>query len=218
LPLTAPASRRTASAALPFNRERPSSMLRRLYEWALSLVEKPHAIWVMAAISFADSSFLPLPPDFLLIPMSVARPKRAFTYAVVCTIASVAGAVLGYAIGAFLWDTLGQWLITIYGLQGKVETFRELYAEWGAWVIIIKGFTPIPYKLVTIVSGFAGYSFTLFVVLSFITRGARFLAIAVVLNRFGDEVRHALDRHLTVIVTASLVVLFGGVIASVYFF
>ncbi|MBV9740321.1 MAG: DedA family protein [Hyphomicrobiales bacterium] len=193
-------------------------MLRRLYEWALSLVEKPHAIWVMAAISFADSSFLPLPPDFLLIPMSVARPKRALTYAIVCTIASVAGAVLGYAIGAFLWDTLGQWIIKIYGLQGKVGTFRELYAQWGAWVIIIKGFTPIPYKLVTIVSGFAGYNFTAFILLSLITRGARFLAIAVVLNRFGDQVRHALDRHLTMIVSAGLVALFGGVVASLYFF
>ncbi|MBV8765308.1 MAG: DedA family protein [Hyphomicrobiales bacterium] len=193
-------------------------MLRRLYEWALSLVEKPHAIWVMAAISFADSSFLPLPPDFLLIPMSVARPKRALTYAIVCTIASVAGAVLGYAIGAFLWDTLGQWIIKIYGLQGKVGTFRDLYAQWGAWVIIIKGFTPIPYKLVTIVSGFAGYNFTAFILLSLITRGARFLAIAVVLNRFGDQVRHALDRHLTMIVSAGLVALFGGVVASLYFF
>ncbi|MBW0005099.1 MAG: DedA family protein [Hyphomicrobiales bacterium] len=193
-------------------------MLRRLYEWALSLVEKPHAIWVMAAISFADSSFLPLPPDFLLIPMSVARPKRALTYAIVCTIASVAGAVLGYAIGAFLWDTLGQWIIKIYGLQGKVGTFRELYAQWGAWVIIIKGFTPIPYKLVTIVSGFAGYNFTAFILLSLITRGARFLAIAIVLNRFGDQVRHALDRHLTMIVSAGLVALFGGVVASLYFF
>jgi membrane protein YqaA with SNARE-associated domain len=193
-------------------------MLRRLYEWALSLVDKPHAIWVMGAISFADSSFLPLPPDFLLIPMSIARPKRALTYAIVCTVASVAGAVLGYAIGAYLWDTVGQWLITIYGLQGKVDAFRQLYAQWGAWVIIIKGFTPIPYKLVTIVSGFAGYNFTAFIVLSFITRGARFLAIAVVLNRFGDQVRHALDRHLTVIVSAGLVALFGGVVASIYFF
>ena len=110
----------------------------------------------MAAISFADSSFLPLPPDFLLIPMSIARPKRALHYAIVCTIASVAGAVLGYAIGAFLWDTVGQWLIRIYGLKARLRTFRELYARWGGWVIVIKGFTPIPYKLVTIVSGFAG--------------------------------------------------------------
>jgi membrane protein YqaA with SNARE-associated domain len=193
-------------------------MLRRLYEWALSLVEKPHAIWVMGAISFADSSFLPLPPDFLLIPMTIAKPKRALTYAIVCTIASVAGAMLGYAIGAFLWDTLGHWLIRIYGLEGKVEAFRQLYAQWGAWVIIIKGFTPIPYKLVTIVSGFAGYNFAAFVALSILTRGARFLMIAMVLSRFGDQVRHVLDRHLTVIVSAGLVALFGGVIASLYLF
>jgi membrane protein YqaA with SNARE-associated domain len=191
-------------------------MLRRLYEWALSLVEKPHAIWVMAAISFADSSFLPLPPDFLLIPMSVARPKRALHYAIVCTIASVAGAVLGYAIGAFLWDTVGQWIIKIYHLQDKVDGFRQCYSRWGGWVIVIKGFTPIPYKLVTIVSGFAGYSFVAFVALSALTRGARFLAIAVVLRRFGDQVRHALDRHLAIIITAALLLLVGGVIASFY--
>jgi membrane protein YqaA with SNARE-associated domain len=193
-------------------------MLRRLYEWALSLVEKPHAIWVMGAISFADSSFLPLPPDFLLIPMTIAKPKRALTYAIVCTIASVAGAMLGYAIGAFLWDTLGHWLIRIYGLEGKVEAFRQLYAQWGAWVIIIKGFTPIPYKLVTIVSGFAGYNFAAFIALSLLTRGARFFALAWVLVRYGEQVRQTLDRHLTVIVSAFLVVLVGGVVGAVYLF
>jgi membrane protein YqaA with SNARE-associated domain len=193
-------------------------MLRRLYEWALSLADKPHAVWVMAAISFADSSFLPLPPDFLLIPMAIAKPKRALYYALICTLASVAGAVLGYAIGAFLWDTVGQWLIKLYGYENKVEYFRQLYAQWGAWVIVIKGFTPIPYKLVTIVSGFAGYNFAAFIGLSLLTRGARFVLLAVLLNRFGDKVRHALDRHLTVLVSAALVVLFGGVLASVYLF
>jgi len=193
-------------------------MLRRLYEWALSLADKPHAVWVMAAISFADSSFLPLPPDFLLIPMAVAKPKRALYYAIVCTIASVVGAILGYVIGAYLWDTVGQWLIRIYHLESQVVRFRELYAQWGAWVIIIKGFTPIPYKLVTIVSGFAGYNFAVFVGLSLLTRGARFLVLAVLLNRFGDQVRHALDRHLTVLVSGALVVLFGGVLASLYLF
>jgi membrane protein YqaA with SNARE-associated domain len=193
-------------------------MLRRLYEWALSLADKSHAVWVMAAISFADSSFLPLPPDFLLIPMAIAKPKRALYYALICTLASVAGAVLGYAIGAFLWDTVGQWLIKLYGYENKVEYFRQLYAQWGAWVIVIKGFTPIPYKLVTIVSGFAGYNFAAFIGLSLLTRGARFVLLAVLLNRFGDKVRHALDRHLTVLVSAALVVLFGGVLASVYLF
>jgi membrane protein YqaA with SNARE-associated domain len=204
---------------LSINRERlQPHMLRRLYEWALSLADKPHAVWVMAAISFADSSFLPLPPDFLLIPMAIAKPKKAIYYAVVCTIASVAGAVLGYVIGAFLWDTLGQWLIWITGNQGKVEYFRELYAQYGAWVIVVKGFTPIPYKLVTIVSGFAGYNFAAFLGLSLLTRGARFLVLAVLLNRYGDQVRHALDRHLTVLVSGALVVLAGGVLASIYLF
>ncbi|MFI5011052.1 MAG: YqaA family protein [Hyphomicrobiales bacterium] len=193
-------------------------MLRRLYEWALSLADKPHALWVMGAISFADSSFLPLPPDFLLIPMSIARPSRALFYAFVCTIASVAGAALGYVIGAFLWDTVGQWLINLYGYGNKVEYFRQLYAQYGAWVIVIKGFTPIPYKLVTIVSGFAGYDFTAFMALSLLTRGARFFLLAVVLTRFGDKVRHALDRHLSVIVSVTLVILLGGVVASVYLF
>src|ERR1700732_4545663 len=126
------------SPSLEQQRRRPG-MLNRLYEWALSLAGKPHAIWAMAAISFADSSFLPLPPDFLLIPMVIARPRRAVFYAIVCTIASVAGAALGYAIGALLWDTLGQWLIKLYGYQDKVEYFRELYAQYGAWVILIKG-------------------------------------------------------------------------------
>jgi len=193
-------------------------MLRRLYDWALSLADKPHAVWVMGAISFADSSFLPLPPDFLLIPMSIARPQRAMHYALVCTLTSVAGAVLGYAIGYLLWDTLGQWLIKLYGYQSKVDYFRQLYAEYGAWVILIKGFTPIPYKLVTIVSGFAGYNFLAFLGLSLLTRGARFFVLALLLTRYGDKVRAALDRHLTVLVSACLVVLLGGVVASLYLF
>jgi len=150
--------------------------------------------------------------------MSIARPQRAMHYALVCTLTSVAGAVLGYAIGYLLWDTLGQWLIKLYGYQSKVDYFRQLYAEYGAWVILIKGFTPIPYKLVTIVSGFAGYNFLAFLGLSLLTRGARFFVLALLLTRYGDKVRAALDRHLTVLVSACLVVLLGGVVASLYLF
>jgi len=193
-------------------------MLNRLYEWALSLAARPHAIWAMAAISFADSSFLPLPPDFLLIPMVIARPRKAVLYAIVCSIASISGAALGYAIGAFLWDTLGQWLIKLYHMEGQVGYFRQLYAQWGAWVILIKGFTPIPYKLVTIVSGFAGYNFPAFMALSLLTRGARFFVLALLLARYRKQVRHALDRYLPAIVSAALVLLFGGVLASMYLF
>jgi membrane protein YqaA with SNARE-associated domain len=193
-------------------------MLKRFYEWALSLAGTPYAVWLMAAISFADSSFLPLPPDFLLIPMVIALPNRAILYAIVCTAASVLGAVLGYAIGALLWDTVGQWLIKLYGYQDKVEYFRQLYAQWGAWVILVKGFTPIPYKLVTIVSGFAGYNFTAFILLSLLTRGARFFVLALLLARYRNEVRHLLDHHLPAILSVALVLLFGGVVASIYLF
>jgi len=193
-------------------------MLRRLYDWALSFADKPYGVWVMAAISFADSSFLPLVPDVLLIPMVLGRPKKAFFYATMCTLASVAGAVLGYFVGAFLWDTVGQWLLKFNHLEGKIEDFRRLYAQYGAWVILIKGFTPIPYKLVTIVSGFAGYNFAAFIALSLLTRGARFFALAWVLVRYGEQVRQTLDRHLTVIVSAFLVVLVGGVVGAVYLF
>jgi membrane protein YqaA with SNARE-associated domain len=193
-------------------------MLNRLYEWALSLAGKPQAVWAMAAISFADSSFLPLPPDFLLIPMVIAKPSRALFYATVCTIASVAGAALGYAIGALLWDTVGQWLIKLYGYQDKAEYFRQLYAQYGAWVILIKGFTPIPYKLVTIVSGLAGYDFAAFMGLSLITRGARFFVLALLLNRYRDQVHYALDRYLPLIMSVALVLLVGGVIISLYLF
>jgi membrane protein YqaA with SNARE-associated domain len=197
---------------------RRSSMLNRLYEWALSLAGKPQAIWVMAAISFADSSFLPLPPDFLLVPMVIAKPRRAVFYATVCTVASVIGAALGYAIGALLWDTVGQWLIKLYGYQDKVDYFRQLYAQYGAWVILIKGFTPIPYKLVTIVSGFAGYDFAAFMGLSLLTRGARFFVLSLLLNRYRDQVHYALDRYLPLILSASLVLLAGGVALSLYLF
>src|SRR3569832_100455 len=148
-------------------------MLRRLYEWCVAAAGRPHAAWLMGVISFLESSIFPIPPDTMLIPMSLARPDRAYFFATVCTIASVAGGVLGYAIGALLYDSIGHWLITLYGLSDKVETFRASYAEWGAVIILLKGLTPIPYKLVTITSGFAGYNIWLFILCSIVARGGR---------------------------------------------
>src|SRR4029077_7354809 len=118
----------------------------------------PCGLCIWRAVCYAEVSFFPIPPDIMLLPMSLARPKRAWWFATVCTIASVAGGVVGYAIGALLYDSRGQWLINLYGLSGKVEAFRQSYAEWGAVIIIGKGLTLIPYKLVTITSGFAGYN------------------------------------------------------------
>jgi membrane protein YqaA with SNARE-associated domain len=190
-------------------------MLRRIYDWCIAAAEKPYALWILAAVSFAESSFFPVPPDIMLVPMSLAKPRRAWAYAGLCTIASVTGGLLGYAIGALLYDSVGHWLISLYGYGDKVEAFREFYARWGSVAILLKGLTPIPYKLVTITSGFAGYNIWLFVLLSLITRGARFSIEAVVLNRFGDPIRAEIEKRLGLWVTLFAVVLIGGIVLAV---
>jgi membrane protein YqaA with SNARE-associated domain len=189
-------------------------MLRRIYDWCVAAADKPYALWVLGAVAFAESSFFPVPPDIMLLPMSVAQPKRAWLFAGICTAASVVGGVLGYAIGALLYDSVGHWLITLYGLGDSVETFRASYAKWGAMVILVKGVTPIPYKLVTITSGFAGYDIWLFILLSIITRGGRFFAAAILFNRYGDWIRVRVEEHLglAVAILAAVLVL-GFVIA-----
>jgi membrane protein YqaA with SNARE-associated domain len=171
-------------------------MLRRLYDWCVDAAGKPYAAWLLAAVSFAESSVFPIPPDAVLIPMALARPDRAWIYAGFCTVASVAGGVLGYFIGAALYDTLGLWLIQLYGYGDKVEAFRAAYAQYGAWVILLKGLTPIPYKIVTITSGFAGFNLGMFIVLSLITRGLRFYVEAFLLNRYGPRARGIIEERL----------------------
>lgn len=170
-------------------------MFKRLYDWTLSLAGSPRATPALAAISFAESSFFPIPPDVVLVPMALAKPEKAFYYATVCTIASVLGGIVGYGIGYLLYETVGQWLMNLYGYTQKVDALRAFYAEWGWAFILVKGVTPIPFKLVTIVSGLLEYNFLLFVLLSTITRGARFFIVAGLLNRYGDQARTLLDRH-----------------------
>jgi membrane protein YqaA with SNARE-associated domain len=170
-------------------------MFKSLYRWILSLAESPQAPFALAAVAFAESSFFPIPPDVILIPMSLATPRLALRYAAIATVASVTGGMVGYGIGALLYDTLGQWLIHLYGYADKMAMLKETYAQWGALVILVKGLTPIPYKLVTIVSGLLGYNFAIFVGLSIVTRGARFFLLAGALTRFGDPLRIAMERH-----------------------
>ena len=193
-------------------------MLRRLYDWCIAAADKPYATWLLGIVSFVESSFFPVPPDAMLIPMALARPERAWFFATVCTVTSVAGGVLGYLIGALLYDSVGLWLIKLYGLGGKAEAFRQAYAEWGAWIILIKGLTPIPYKLVTIASGFAGYNFVAFVLLSFVARGMRFYAVAFLLNRYGVQARAIIEERLAFWATLALIVLVAGIIAALYLF
>ena len=187
-------------------------MLRRLYNWCIDAAGKPRAAWILGCVSFAESSFFPVPPDAMLIPMALARPDRAFFFAALCTATSVAGGILGYFIGAELYATAGQWLIHLYGYGDKVEAFRDAYAHYGAWIILLKGLTPIPYKIVTITSGFAGFNFGLFIVLSVITRGARFYLVAFLLNRYGDRARHVLEERLGLWTAIFLAVLVIGFI------
>ena len=174
-------------------------MFRKLYDWTLRLAGHRRAMPAMAAVSFCESSFFPIPPDVMLVPMILANRDKAYRIAAICTIASVAGGALGYAIGYFLYDSVGQWLVRLYGAEEAIGDFRAWYAEWGAAVILIKGLTPIPFKLVTIASGFFAYNFALFVLLATITRAARFYLLAFLLKRYGAPMQAFIEKRLTLL-------------------
>jgi membrane protein YqaA with SNARE-associated domain len=193
-------------------------MLRRLYNWCVDAAGKPHAAWILGCVSFAESSFFPFPPDAILIPMALARPDRAFYFATLCTVASVAGGLLGYFIGAELYATVGQWLIGLYGYGDRMEAFRDAYNHYGAWIILLKGLTPIPYKIVTITSGFAGFSVGIFIIMSIISRGMRFYLLAFLLNRYGDRARGMIEKRLGLWVSLGLAVLVIGFVVVVRVF
>jgi membrane protein YqaA with SNARE-associated domain len=190
------------------------AMIRRIYNWCIDAAHKPYALWILGIVSFAESSFFPVPPDVMLIPMSLARPQKAWLYAAVCTVTSVAGGVVGYMIGALLYDSVGHWLIQLYGYGDKVEAFRAGYAQYGAWIILLKGLTPIPYKLVTITSGFANYNIWMFIGLSIIARGARFFIVAVLLNRYGVWIRETIEKRLGMWVAIGVGLLLLGFIIA----
>jgi membrane protein YqaA with SNARE-associated domain len=186
-------------------------MFKSLYRWTLALSESRSAPWALGAVSFAESSFFPIPPDPLLAIMTVAQPKKAWLYALICTVGSVTGGILGYAIGALLFETVGKWLIHLYGYGARIDELRVLYAQWGWAFILLKGLTPIPYKLVTITSGLLAYNLPLFILLSIITRGARFLILAVLLNTFGDSIRGLLERFFGPIMIGLFILIVVGV-------
>ena len=193
-------------------------MLRKMYDWCVATAGKPYATWAMGTVSFVESSFFPIPPDAMLIPMSLARPDKAYYFATVCTLASVAGGVLGYAIGYYLYESLGLWLMQLYGYGDKVEAFTQQYREWGAWIIVLKGLTPIPYKIVTIASGFAHYPILPFILLSIIARGMRFYLVAFLIHRYGDKARAMIEERLGLWTTIAAIVLVVGIVAAVYLF
>jgi len=185
-------------------------MLKSLYNWAMAKAASKHSGKWLAAVSFAESSFFPLPPDILLVPMILANRRMAWWFALIATTSSVIGGVAGYAIGMFLFDTIGQWVINLYGLQAQFNTAAATFNEYGAEILIIKGMTPIPYKLLTITSGATGLNFAVFIGASLISRSVRFFLVAALLYWFGEPIRDFIEKRLTLVTTVFAVALIGG--------
>ena len=185
-------------------------MIRRLYDWTLALASHPRALWALAFVSFIESSVFPIPPDLMLIPMVLATPRRAWLIALVCTVSSVLGGLLGYAIGALAFDTLGEPILTALGKADSFAGFTDRYNEYGAWAVLIAGVTPFPYKVITILSGVTGLSLPVFIVASIIARGLRFFVVAALLWRFGLPIRDFIERRLGLVFTVFVVILIGG--------
>ena len=191
-------------------------MLRSLYDRVIVLSGSRLAPVWLGVIAFAESSFFPIPPDVLLVPMALARPERAYRFALICTIASVVGGMLGYLIGYGLYEAVALPLINLYHLQDKAAALVEQFHQYGLYVILAKGLTPIPYKLVTIASGMAHFDFGLFVAASVVTRGVRFFAEAAALRYFGDSARHFIEERLGLVTSVTLVCIVLGFVALRY--
>ncbi len=193
-------------------------MLRRLYDWTMGLAGHRHALPALALVSFIESSLFPVPPDILIIPMVLAARSRAWRIAVVATVASVLGGLLGYAIGAGLYETVGRPVLDFYGYAEKFEGFRDAYNEWGAWIVAGAGFTPFPYKVITIASGVTGLDLAVFMLASLISRGARFFLLAALLWYFGPPIRRFIEANLPLLATLFFILLFGGFLVARYLF
>lgn len=191
-------------------------MIRALYDWTLQLAARPRASYALGAVSFADSSFFPVPPDALLIPMVIADRRRAWRLAFICTVTSVLGAVAGYFIGAVLFEQLAQPILAFYGYADRFAEFAVTYNEYGAWIVLIAGLTPFPFKVVTIASGATGLDFLSFVLLSALARGTRFYLVAALLYAFGPPIREFIERRLGLVFAGGLALLIGGFVAVRY--
>ncbi|MBJ3762922.1 DedA family protein [Maribius pontilimi] len=185
-------------------------MIRRLYDWTLSLAAHPHAMWALAIVAFIESSVFPIPPDLLLIPMVIARPNRAFVIAALCTVSSVVGGLAGYWIGFGLFEQVGRPVLEFYGKDARFDEFSQTYNAWGAWAVLIAGLTPFPFKVITVLSGATGLSLGVFLVASIVARGARFFIVAALLWKFGPAIRDFIERRLGLVFSACLVLLLGG--------
>ncbi len=191
-------------------------MLQRLYDRTMGLAGHRHALWALAIVAFVESSVFPVPPDVLLIPMVLAARERAWRIAAVATLASVLGGGLGYLIGSALFETVGRPLLAFYGQMESFQDFQETYNEWGAWIVAGAGFTPFPYKVITIASGVVDLDPATFMAASAVSRGARFFLVAALLWKFGPPIRSFIEQNLPLLAGLFVVLLFGGFLAIRY--
>ncbi len=185
--------------------------LRNIYEWTLLKSRHPRAPWFLSFISFAESSFFPIPPDVILIPMIIGKRINAFFYAFICTVSSVLGGILGYGIGFFFFNSLGILIVNYYGFQDQFNNFENYYQNYGLLIVLGAGFTPFPFKFITIASGFFGFNIFLFIIASFIARGLRFYLLAVLLKVFGGIIEKIIDKYFNILATMFFILLIGSI-------
>ena len=188
------------------------NFLRNIYNWTLIKSKHPRAVWFLSLISFSESSFFPIPPDILLIPMILANRSKAFLYAFICTLSSVLGGIVGYCIGYFLYNNLGILIVNYYGLSDQFFNFESYYIKYGIIIVFGAGFTPFPYKFITIASGLFGLNIFLFVLISIFSRGLRFFLIAILLKIFGKSIENLIDKYFNTLATLFFILLIGSVI------
>ena len=191
-------------------------ILRQLYDWTLRKANHPKATWFLSFISFTESSFFPIPPDIILIPMVIANRIKALWYAFICTFSSVLGAIAGYFIGAIFYSTLGVIIIKYYALESQFTDFELLYNKYGFWVVLGASFTPFPFKFITIASGLFHLNLYLFVFVAIIGRGLRFYLIAILLKIFGNFIKNFIDKFFNLLVILFFILLFGSFIFLKY--
>ena len=186
------------------------NLLRSLYNWTLKKAEHKYSSWILSIVSFSESSFFPIPPDVLLIPMIIAKKTKAWTYALICTLSSVLGGVAGYAIGFFLFNSIGILIVEFYHLSNSFNTFENYYKEYGILIVLGAGFTPFPFKFITIASGVFSLNIFLFILTAFIARGLRFYLLACLLFIFGEKIKILIDKYFNILAVLFFILLLGS--------
>jgi membrane protein YqaA with SNARE-associated domain len=189
-----------------------------MYDWVVRFAEKPHGTWALFLIALAEASFFPIPPDVLLIALAIAAPSRALWFALITTAGSLAGAALGYGLGYEFYELLGKPIVDFYAAEATYLRFKELYQTWDVWAVGIAGFTPIPYKVITITAGAFKINFVTFLLVSAVSRAARFFLVGTLIQRFGPSIKHSIERYFNLLTIVFTILLLGGFALLKYLF